>query len=55
MMCILGIIMECENCGKENAKVRYVSRIYGKGNDLLVKENIPVISCPDCGESYLTA
>ncbi|MFH7030500.1 MAG: type II toxin-antitoxin system MqsA family antitoxin [Heteroscytonema crispum UTEX LB 1556] len=23
--------------------------------ELLVIENIPVISCPDCGESYLTA
>ncbi|MDZ7957365.1 MAG: type II toxin-antitoxin system MqsA family antitoxin [Aulosira sp. DedQUE10] len=32
-----------------------VSRTYGKGKDLLVIENIPVISCPECGDSYLTA
>jgi YgiT-type zinc finger domain-containing protein len=32
-----------------------VSRSYGKGENLLVIENIPVISCPHCGESYLTA
>jgi len=47
--------MICENCGKENARIHRVSRSYGKGANLLVIENIPVISCPDCGESYLTA
>ncbi len=47
--------MKCDNCGKENAKIRHVSRSYGKGDNLLVIENIPVVSCPDCGESYLTA
>jgi YgiT-type zinc finger domain-containing protein len=47
--------MKCENCGKENAKIIHVSRSYGKGDNLLVIENIPVVSCPDCGESYLTA
>jgi YgiT-type zinc finger domain-containing protein len=46
--------MKCKNCGKENAKIRRASRSYGKGDDLLVIENIPVVSCPDCGESYLT-
>ncbi len=35
--------------------MRRVSRSYGKGDSLLVIENIPVISCPNCGESYLTA
>jgi YgiT-type zinc finger domain-containing protein len=32
-----------------------VTRSYGKGENLLVIENVPVISCPHCGESYLTA
>ncbi|HEX6385095.1 MAG TPA: type II toxin-antitoxin system MqsA family antitoxin [Anaerolineae bacterium] len=45
----------CDICGKEGAKIRYVSRSYGKGENLLVIENVPVISCPHCGESYLTA
>ncbi len=31
------------------------SRIYGKGENLLVIENVPVISCPNCGTSYLTS
>jgi YgiT-type zinc finger domain-containing protein len=47
--------MICDICGKEGARIRYVSRSYGKGETLLVIENIPLISCPHCGESYFTA
>jgi YgiT-type zinc finger domain-containing protein len=32
-----------------------MSRSYGTGDTLLVIENVPVISCPHCGESYLSA
>jgi YgiT-type zinc finger domain-containing protein len=45
----------CDNCGEGGAKVRYMTRSYGKGEDLLVIENVPIVSCPQCGESYLTA
>ena len=45
----------CDICGKEGARIRRVTRSYGKGKDLLVIENVPVVSCPHCGESYLTA
>jgi YgiT-type zinc finger domain-containing protein len=47
--------MICDICGKQGAKVRHVSRSFGKGTELLVIENVPVVSCPHCGESYLTA
>lgn len=47
--------MLCDNCGKEGARARHVNRIYGKGEDLLLIENVPVIHCPHCGETYLTA
>jgi YgiT-type zinc finger domain-containing protein len=47
--------MICDNCGKKGARVRHVSKSYGKGDNLLVIENVPIISCPHCGESYLTA
>ena len=47
--------MMCTICGQKGAKTRYVSRSYGRGEDLLVIENVPVISCPSCGESYLRA
>ncbi len=47
--------MVCDNCGQKTARIRHVTRGYGKGENLLVIENIPVISCSNCGESYLTA
>jgi YgiT-type zinc finger domain-containing protein len=47
--------MVCDICGKEGARIRHVTRSDGKADDLLVIENVPVISCPHCGESYLTA
>jgi len=47
--------MICDICGREGARIRRVARTYGKGKDLLVIENIPVVTCPHCGESYLTA
>jgi YgiT-type zinc finger domain-containing protein len=47
--------MICDVCGHKGAKIRRVSRSYGKGDNLLVIENVPVIGCPHCGESYLTA
>ena len=47
--------MVCDICGQDGARVIRVARSYGKGETLLVIENIPVISCPHCGQSYLTA
>ena len=47
--------MICDMCGKSGAVVRQVSRSYGKGANLFVIEDVPIISCPHCGESYLTA
>ena len=47
--------MVCDICGKEGVRQRYISRSYGKGDTLLVIEDVPVISCPHCGENYITA
>lgn len=47
--------MICDICGEPGARIRHVSRSYGKGKNLLVIENLPVVSCPHCGESYFTA
>ena len=47
--------MVCDVCGKAGAQIRRTSRSYGKGAKLFVIENVPVVSCPHCGESYLTA
>lgn len=45
----------CDNCGKPGARIRRVARSYGKGVNLFIIENVPVVSCPHCGASYLTA
>ncbi|MCY3722469.1 MAG: type II toxin-antitoxin system MqsA family antitoxin [Candidatus Poribacteria bacterium] len=47
--------MKCDVCGKDGARQRYVSRSYGKGESLLVIEDVPTIHCPNCGEGYMTA
>jgi YgiT-type zinc finger domain-containing protein len=47
--------MICDICGQRGVRERRVTRSYGKGEHLLVIENIPVMSCPHCGESYMTA
>ncbi len=47
--------MLCDVCGQEGARIRRVTRSYGKGATLLVIENVPVVSCSQCGASYLTA
>jgi YgiT-type zinc finger domain-containing protein len=47
--------MVCDVCGKRGAQVRQVSRTYGKGAHIFVIEDVPIVSCPHCGESYLTA
>ena len=47
--------MICDVCGKEGARIRRVTETFGKGQDLLVIENVPLVTCPHCGESYFTA
>jgi YgiT-type zinc finger domain-containing protein len=47
--------MICDICGKDGARIRKVTEAYGKGDDLLLIEDIPMISCTICGESYFTA
>lgn len=47
--------MRCDVCGKEGARIRRVTRAYGRGRQELLIRNVPVVTCPRCGESYLTA
>ena len=45
----------CAHCNAGPVHLKHVTRSFGKGEDLLVIENIPMWSCPRCGESYFTA
>ena len=50
-----GKSLVCDMCGKPGARVRHVNETHGKGKDLLVIENIPMVDCPNCSEAYFTA
>lgn len=47
--------MICDICGKQGAKVRRVTRSFGRGRSTFLIEDVPVISCTSCGESFMTA
>lgn len=48
-------MMVCEMCGKESARIRKVARTYGKGKNIFILDNIPILFCNNCGESYIEA
>lgn len=47
--------MKCDICGRQGAKLKQVSRTYGRSDNMVVIDNIPIVVCPNCGESYITA
>ena len=42
--------MLCDICGQDGARIRRVTETYGKGKNLLLIEQVPMVSCPSCGE-----
>ncbi|MGH2359683.1 MAG: type II toxin-antitoxin system MqsA family antitoxin [bacterium] len=50
-----GKTSRCAVCAKPGIRLRHMTRSYGRGPRLLVVENVPVLVCPHCGESYVTA
>jgi YgiT-type zinc finger domain-containing protein len=49
------MLVKCDYCGKAGAKRAFSTRSFGKDSELLVIQNVPVVSCPHCKEVYLTA
>jgi YgiT-type zinc finger domain-containing protein len=47
--------MVCDICGKQGARVRRTTRSFGSGRSQFLIEDVPLVRCPHCGESYLTA
>ena len=50
-----GMNITCDMCGKKRARVRRVTRSFGRRSDVFLIEDLPVIVCRACGESYLTS
>ena len=47
--------MKCELCGAQSAVGKKTTKSFGRGDSLVVIEDIPIIHCSSCHESYLTA
>ena len=47
--------MICDLCGKKGASIRRVTRSCGRGPSAFLIENVPMVTCPACGERYFTA
>ncbi|MHC4509036.1 MAG: YgiT-type zinc finger protein [Planctomycetota bacterium] len=47
--------MICDCCGKKGAVTKHVTRSFGRGKSILVIEDVPMVVCPKCGQSYFTA
>ncbi len=47
--------MKCEICGAQEAVAKTTTKSFGRGDNLVVIEDIPIIHCSSCHESYLTA
>ena len=47
--------MKCELCGTPGAAIKKTTKSFGRGNNLVVIEDIPIVHCSGCHESYLTA
>lgn len=45
----------CDNCGKLGTRLRRVTQCFGRGKSEFFIRGIPVVFCPNCRESYLTA
>jgi len=47
--------MTCDLCGRAGARLRRITKTCGSGRSTFLIEGVPVITCPSCGESYMTA
>src|SRR5205823_6509538 len=43
-------VTRCDLCGAHTARIRHVTRSFGRGERLVVIENIPYVLCSRCGE-----
>jgi len=47
--------MQCDLCGAQAANIKKATKSFGRGRNLVVIENVPIVHCSSCHESYLTA
>lgn len=44
----------CSFCGEQTARKVIKSHVFGRGAKMLIVEDIPTMTCSNCGQTYLT-
>jgi YgiT-type zinc finger domain-containing protein len=44
----------CDICGARAARAVKRPQVLGRGAEMILVDNVPVIACRNCGESYMT-
>ena len=47
-------LIVCDNCGVKAARVVKRPQVLGRGTQMILVDNVPVIACRNCGENYMT-
>ena len=47
--------MHCDICGRENAYIHKIDRLYGKGKHTVTIRNIPLAICSTCDKRYFAS
>ena len=45
----------CVSCGHQKTDVETATRSFGKGDNLVIIENVPMVFCPNCEITYMTS
>lgn len=45
----------CDICGVTAARTVKRPQVLGRGEQMILIDNVPVVACRNCGESYLTS
>ena len=45
----------CDICGVKSARTVKRPQVLGRGARMVLVDNVPVIACKNCGESYMTS
>jgi YgiT-type zinc finger domain-containing protein len=48
-------LIVCDICGVKAARIIRRPQVLGRGESMMLVENVPVIVCRNCDESYMTS
>lgn len=45
----------CIHCGVQRARLVRLPQVYSRGEQMVVIENVPMMLCDSCGQSYISS